>query len=68
MWFNKRLEKRRLRGDHIEVSKVLNVYENSDRNIIFSLKKYNRTTGHGVKLVEGQCRLDTRKDPLVDME
>ena len=33
------LETRRLRGDQIEVSKTLNVHENSDKNIFFSLKK-----------------------------
>ena len=32
-------ETRRLRGDQIEVFKILNGYENIDRNIFFSLKK-----------------------------
>ena len=30
------LETRRLRGDHIEVFKILNGYENIDRNIFHS--------------------------------
>ena len=40
------LEKRRLTGDQTEVFKVLNGYENIDRNVFFSLKKDNRTRGH----------------------
>ena len=55
------LETRRLRGDHIEVFKLLNGYENIDRNMFFSLKKDSRTRGHEVKLVKDQCRLDIRK-------
>ena len=37
------LETRRLRGDQIEVFKILNGYENIDRNMFFSLKKDSRT-------------------------
>ena len=33
------LETRRLRGDQIEVFKILNGYENIDRNIFFSRKR-----------------------------
>ena len=55
------LETRRLRGYQIEVFKILNVYENIDRNIFFSLKKDNRTQGHDLKLVKDQYRLDIRK-------
>ena len=55
------LETRRLRGDQIEVFKMLNGYENIDRNMFFSLKKDSRTKGHEVKLVKDQCRLDIRK-------
>ena len=53
------LETRWLRGDQIEVFKILNGYENIDRNMFFSLKKDSRTRGHEVKLVKGQCRLST---------
>ena len=52
------LETRRLRGDQIEVFKILNGYENIDRNMFFSLKK---DRGYEVKLVKDQCRLDIRK-------
>ena len=55
------LETRRLRGDQIEVFKILNGYENIDRNIFFSLKKDNRTRGHEVTLEKYQCTLDIRK-------
>ena len=55
------LETRRLRGDQIEVFKILNGYENIDRNMFFSLKKDSRTRGHEVKLVKDQYRLDIRK-------
>ena len=55
------LETRRLRGDHIEIFKILNGYENIDRNVFFSHKKDSRTRGHEVKLVKDQCRLDIRK-------
>ena len=55
------LETRRLRGDQIEVFKILNGCENIDRNMFFSLKKDSRTRGHVVKLVKDQCRLDIRK-------
>ena len=54
------LQTRRLR-DQIEVFKILNGYENIDRNMFFSLKKDSRTRGHEVKLVKDQCRLDIRK-------
>ena len=55
------LETRRLRGDQIEVFKILNGYENIDRHMLFSLKKDSGTRGHEVKLVKDQCRLDIRK-------
>ena len=45
------LETRRLRGDQIEVFKILNGYENIDRNIFFSLKKDSRTRGHEVMFI-----------------
>ena len=55
------LEIRRLRGDQIEVFKILNGYENIDRNIFFTVKEERRTRGHGVTLAKKQCRLDIRK-------
>ena len=49
-------ETRRLSGDQIEVFKILNGYENIDRNIFFSLKKDSRTRENEVTLVKDQCR------------
>ena len=48
------LETRRLRGDQIEVFKLLNGYENSDR-LCFSVREERRTGGHGVTLAKKQC-------------
>ena len=58
------LETRSLRRDQIEVFKILNGYENIDRNNFSSLQKDSRTRGHQVKLVKDQCRLDTGKYSL----
>ena len=57
------LETRRLRADQTEVFKILNGYENIDRNIFVSIitKEERRTRGHGVTLAKKQCRLDIRK-------
>ena len=55
------LETRRLRGDQIEVFKILNGYDDVDRNMFFKLKEGSRTRGHKAALVKEQCRLDTRK-------
>ena len=52
------LETRRLRGDQIEVFKILNGYENIDRNLFFTVKEERWTRGHGVTLAKKQCRLD----------
>ena len=40
------VETRRIRRHQTEVFKILNGYENIDRNIVFSLKKDSRTIGH----------------------
>ena len=50
------LETRRLRGDQIEVFRILNGYENIDSNIFFEI-----TRGHNFTLVKKQSRLDVRK-------
>ena len=55
------LETRRLRGDQIEVLKIVNGYEDVDRNMFFKLKEGSRTRGHKAALVKDQCRLDMRK-------
>ena len=40
--------------------KILNGYENIDRNIFFTVKEERRTRGHAVTLAKKQCRLDIR--------
>ena len=52
-------ETRRVRGDQIEVFKILNGYENIDRNI-FSVKEERRTRGRGITLAKKLCRLNIR--------
>ncbi len=59
------LETRRLRGDQIEVFKLLNGYENIDSNIFFlEIKQSKITRGHNFTLVKKQSRLDVRKFPF----
>ena len=41
--------------------KIVNGYEDVDRNMFFKLKKGSRTNGHKAALVKEQCRLDMRK-------
>ena len=41
--------------------KILNGYENIDRNMFFLVKEERRTIGHGIALAKKQCRLDIRK-------
>ena len=55
------LETRRLRGDQIEVFKILNGYENIDSNIFFEIQESKITRGHNYTLVKKQSRLDVRK-------
>ena len=55
------LETRRLRGDQIEVFKIVNGYEDVDRNMFFNFKEGSRTRGHKAALVKEQCKLDMRK-------
>ena len=55
------LKARRLRGDQIELFKIVNGYEDVDRNMFFKFKEGSRTRGHKAALVKEQCRLDMRK-------
>ena len=53
MWFdNTRDQETRLRGDQIEVFKIVNDYEDVDRNMFFKLKEGSRTRGHKAALVK----------------
>ena len=55
------LEKRRLRGDVIEVYKIRQGMENVDRETFFSLSQNTRTPGHPMKLIGGRSRTYKRK-------
>ena len=55
------LETRTLREDQIELLKILNGFDNIERNILFSVKEERRTRGHGITLAKKQCRLYIRK-------
>ena len=50
-----------LRGDKIELFKILNGYGNIDRNMFLSLKKDSITRGHEVKLVNDQSISNIKK-------
>ena len=58
------LETRRLREEQLELFKIVNGYEDVDRNMFFKLKEGSRTRGHKAALVKEQCRLDMRKHSL----
>ena len=55
------LETRRLRGDQIEVFKIVNDYEDVDTNMFFIFKEGSKTRRHEAALVKEQCRFDMRK-------
>ena len=54
-------ETRRPIRDQIEVFKIVNSYEDVDKNMFFKLKEGSRTRGHKAALVKEHCRLDMRK-------
>ena len=51
----------KIKGDQIEVFKILNGYENIDYNIVFEIKQSKITRGHNFTLMKKQSRLDVRK-------
>ena len=53
------LETRRLRGDLIEVFKILKGFEDYDKSIFFKSAK-TESRGHSEKLYHGRSRLDCR--------
>ena len=56
------LEDRRVRGDMIEVFKMLKGISKVDSSRWFSLAENSRTRGHSYKLVKCRSRLDVRKN------
>ena len=60
MWTdNTRNEK--IKGDQIEVFKILNGYENIESNICFEIKESKITRGHNFTLVKKQSRFDVKR-------
>ena len=55
------LEKRRLRGDMIEVYTIIHDMENVNRKTFFSLSQNSRTRGHPMKLIGERSRTNKRK-------
>ena len=47
----------KIKGDKIEVFKILNGYENIDSKIVFEIKESKITRGHNYTLVKKQSRL-----------
>ena len=54
------LEKRRLRGDLIEVCKIMHGVENVDRETFFSLTQNTSTRGLPMKLIGARFRTEKR--------
>ena len=56
------LEKRQVKGDMIEVYKIMHGVENVDRETFFSLSQNTRTQGgHPMKLIGGRSRTNKGK-------
>ena len=56
------LETRRIRGDQIEVFKIMHGYEVLNKYIcFFRIKNDSRTRGHGLSIIKSHSRLDIRK-------
>ena len=55
------LQYRRTRADMVEVFKIMNGIDNSDKDQLFSVQSESRTRRHSQKLFKKQFRLDIRK-------
>ena len=51
----------KIKGDQIEVFKILYGYEHIDSKIVFEIKESKITRGHNYTLVKKQSRLDVRR-------
>ena len=55
------LQYRRTRADMVEVFKIMNGIDKSDKDQLFTVQSESRTRGHTQKLIKKQFRLDLRK-------
>ena len=55
------LETRRIRGDQIEVFKIMHGYEGLNKDMFFRIKNDSITRGHSLALVKSHSSLDIRK-------
>ena len=55
------LETRRIRGDQIEVFKIMHGCEGLNKDMFFRIKNDSRTRGHSLALEECHSRLDIKK-------
>ena len=59
-----KLEKRRARGDLIQVFKIIKVIDKVDYQRFFEIATTDRnhkTRGHNLKIIKGRCKYDFRK-------
>ena len=55
------LKYRRLRGDLIQVFKIINYSDNETISKFFTFSNCTNTRGHNLKLYKKSCRTDSRK-------
>jgi hypothetical protein len=60
------LKLRRIRGDMIEVYKILTGREKVDKNYFFTASNNTRVRGHKYKLYKQRCRIDIRKNTFAN--
>ena len=63
MWTNN-TRNAKIKGDQIEVFKILNGYENIDSNIFFEIKQSKITRGHNFTLVKKQSTVTPQYNAL----
>ena len=60
------LETRRIRGDQIEVFKIMHGYEGLNKDTFFRIKNDSITRGHGLALVKSHSRLEATPEECIN--